>query len=308
MFKRKKTTKNKAPKPARVFFIDAMTLFTIASAFALFSNRLGSQTETIKVYAPKSGPYFFIYKYGSSYLHNVLEWLAKIIQTPDAFGWAVIILTVFIKFISLFNRLIVAKMSINASQRQSKLAPQLNYLKQLLQFEPLTSKQSKQLLSLKSECLQANQAKVKKYPYLINMVISILTMTALYQSIAYSSTINDIYFLGINLSQRSVWLTLLSSILYALSSGISWHYLDPQAKKTNSILNYFITPVTTFFSGYFLPSIITLYWITSASCLCLQYLFTYNIIYPLFRKQALANFKPKIIVTKEKIAAILKQQ
>lgn len=305
MFKQKKTKKNKDQKPARVFFIDAMTLFTIASAFALFSNRIGSRTETIKVYAPKSGPYFFIYKYGSSYLHSILEWLAQIIQTPDAFGWSVIILTVFIKFISLFNRLIVAKLSINASQRQNKLAPQLNYLKQLLQFEPLTNQQNKQLLALKNECLLANRAKVKIYPYLINMVISILTMTALYQSIAYSSTTSDIYFLGINLSQRSVWLTLLSSILYALSSGISWHYLDAQTKKTNSLLNYFITPVTTFFSGYFLPSIITLYWITSASCLCLQYLFTYNVIYPLFRKQALANFEPKIVVTKEKIASII---
>lgn len=306
MFKKRKNNKqNKPKKSPQALALDAMAMFITASAFGLFNNRMNHHTTTLKVYAPKSGPYFWIYKYGSSYLHKVLEWLTQIFQTPDAFGWAVIVLTIIVKLISLFNRLLVAKMSINANQRQRSLQSQLDYIKKAMLYAPLTDQQTVQLKTLQNECLKKNKAVVKRWPYYINMILSIIIMTALYQSVAYSTSMHDIYFLGIDLSQRSALMTAISSLLYAISSIISWNQLGQEVRAKTSQIYYFITPVTTFLSGYFLPSIITLYWITSASCLIIQYIFTYWLIYPLFRKQATKNFKPKTVITKDKVLNII---
>lgn len=304
---RKKSNKQKTKKSPQSFFLNAFAMFAVVSAIGVFRSRLVQNTDTLKVYAPKSGPYFLIYKYGSSYLHNVLEWLTQVFQTPNAFGWAVIALTVIVKFISLFNRMLVSKMSINANQRQIKLKPQLSYIDDVMLYVPINNKQSIKLKELRNDCLTANHASIKKWPYFANIILSMVVMTALYQSVAYSTNMHDIYFFSIDLSQRSIIMTLISSLLYGIANLISWHYLSETNRARTGAMNYFITPVTTFLSGYFLPSIITLYWVTSASCLIIQYICTYWFIDPLFKKQAMQKFKPKTIVTKEKIDAIINE-
>lgn len=305
MHKTKQKQTKKSPKSAIAFALDGMILISTSVAIGIFNQRLNSNQQLLKVYAPKTGLYHFIYQYGSIYLHQLLVWLTNALDAPGSLGIAIVILTILIKLLTWINNLIVLKDNITISQRQHILLPQLKLVDRPLQYEPLNSNQSKQLKNLRKNCLKENKALDRKWPLIVNMITTTIIFIALYQSIAYSHDLDHSIFLGINLTQRSLKLTVLSSLLYALGNVISWMFLTPYAKAHDSLISYLATPFTTFMSGYFLPSIIPLYWITSAVCLIVQRLITHYIFEPIFNKQALKTYNPKIVIHKKDVTKII---
>lgn len=307
---KKQQTKTKQPKKkksAMSNLLDGMILLSASGSILLFSNRLNQHLTTIKLYAPTAGPYYFIYEHGSKYLHNVLLWLAHIFKTPSAVGIAVILLTILVRIITFTGTALAQKLNVTASQRRLKLKPQLDLAQQYLLYHPLKQKSSLALRNLQTDCIKRNHAQAPRIFAYVNMIISIVIFTALYQSIAYSTKIDRAYFLGINLMQRSIPLTLISSVLYAVGYTYRWSLFTPAEKAANSAISYFIVPFTTFMSGYFLPGIISLYWTTSASCLIVQYVAMHYLVEPWIIKQENERFEPLIMITKTKINTLLTQ-
>ena len=303
--KQKKKHQEKTNKPATTYLLEGMLILSAVSAIGLFRHRLSAHMSVVKMIAPSTGPYHFIYIYCSQYLHNILLWLAQWFPSANAIGWAIILLTVLIKLISMFNDLIVLNMNIRSRQHQYSIQSQLNLVNQTMSLEAVSSQQAKQLQELKQRCLKQNKANIAKWPLIVNIGIYILIMTALYQTVSYSINDQGLSFFDINLANRVPMLNFVSSALYGVNSYFNWYFLDKEARKRTSIVTYVITPITTFMSGYFMPSVITLYWITSASFLICQKIITNKLITPYLNKRYKANFKPKIIITKDKVNAVL---
>ena len=302
---KKQQTKTKKEKSAMASFIDGMLLLSASSSIVLFSNRLNQHLTTIKLYAPTAGPYYFIYEHGSKYLHNVLLWLAQIFNTPYAIGFAVIALTILVRLITFSGIVFTRKLNMTANQRQLRLKSQLDILRHILLYYPLNQKNSLALRNLHETCLKRNHAKANRVFAYVNMAISIVIFTALYQSIAYATKMEKVYFFNINLMQHSVLLTLISSVLYAIGYTYRWSLFTPAEKASTSAASYFLVPFTTFMSGYFLPAIISLYWTASASCLIIQYVVMHHVVEPWIVKQANRRFEPVIVITKNKVRQLL---
>lgn len=300
--------KEKEPKSPISMIMGGVVLLSIAAAIRLFHQRITDKTSVIKMLAPKSGLYHFVYQYGSSYLHSVLVWISQQFNSPNALGWSIIILTVLVKLIALINDVIVLKVNSYSSQHLTAVQPQLDLIDHVLNNEPVNNQQAIKLRALKRICIKVNHAKQTMWPLILNVVVSMVIMTALYQSIAYSIHDGVTSFMGINLAQRSLMLNYISTLLYAVNSGLNWHYLSKSAKAHTSIIQYVSTPITIFLSGYFMPSIITLYWITSASFLICQSLFLNKLVKPYIFKHTAANFKPQKIITNDKVSRIINQK
>lgn len=307
MFKRKPKTsqKNKAKKTPTALMMEGAAFLSVAGMINVFKLRLQSHTTVIKMLAPKKGIYHFIYIHGSRYLHDFLMWLAHIFPTNNRLGWAIITLTILIRLITMAINVAAIKINNDSGLHYQQIKPQIHLVDDTLRLEPVSNEQAKALKSLRQECIKVNHAKTLIWPVIVNMILSIVIVSALYQSIAYSIASKNQVFLSINLAQRSFLMNSLSSIMYAINSLLNWRSLTPEAKAKTSIIQYIFSPVSTFLSGYFMPSIITLYWITSASCLILQNLTTHYIILPKIRQQVADNFKPQTVITVEKINNIL---
>lgn len=308
MFKRKqpKKTKKKTQRSSLSLMMEGMAFLSAAGMISIFKSRLQSHTTVIKMLAPKSGLYHFIYVHGSRYLHDFLMWLANIFPTDNRLGWAIIALTVIIRLITMAINVATMKVNNDSGQHYEKIKPQIDLVDDTLRLEPVNNEQAKKLKEMRQDCIERNHAKTLIWPMIVNVVLSIIIVSALYQSIAYSIDSKNQVFLSINLAQRSFLMNSLSSIMYAFNSLLNWHNLSAAAKARTSVMQYVFSPLSTFLSGYFMPSIITLYWITSASCLVLQNLAINHIILPKIKQQAKTKFEPQTVITLEKINNILK--
>ena len=110
--------------------------------------------------------------------------------------------------------------------------------------------------------------------------------------------------MNINLATPNTGMAILASTAYLLSNLAMTTGMTKKERSTLPLTTYWLTPTTIFCSGYFLPSIICLYWITSASFSVIENIINYWIMRPKLRKKE-TKWQPITVVTKDEINKIL---
>lgn len=279
-------------------------LYTMLGGLSIvyFGQHMESHKQT-KLLAPKDGPYYLLYKYVTHYLHNGLVLLEQLLNNPAI---AVIVFIIIARMIIMPLSLYVSNHSVVIRERTAILKPQLNLINSTLDFEAVTETQKQKLYALRRKTLQANHMSLARWPFYSLIALQIIIATSLYQSVAYSPELQHATFLGIKLGQTNAGLTISASLMYLLGSIIMALGLTKRERQNMPLTNYWLVPVSTFCSGSFLPSIISLYWLVSATIIALKDFISYFILRPYTRKRQHEIWQPVTVVTQDKIDEIMK--
>ena len=281
---------------------DSFLTFSGGLALLYFSQHLQAHMHTMKIIAPQSGLYFYLYKYVTIYLHSFLKILEHVCSSS---AFAVILLAIIIRIclmpLSLYN----SKRHVIMNERVRIIAPQLKLIEDTMEFEAVNKKQRKELLALKHKTQIANGTLFTQWPFYILIVLQSITMIALYQSVAYSSEFWQSTFAGIHLGSASIGLTICASLSYLASNLIMIFGMTKQERKSLPQSTYWLSAVSIFCSGYFLPAILPLYWLTNGLFSSCQNYINYFILRPHARKSQHQVWQPQVLITQEKIDQIM---
>lgn len=269
-------------------------------AILYFSKRLKSNVHMLPLYKPKTGLYFYIYKYIAVYLQSFIFIMQKWVSPAIS----VILITIIVKLILIPISLLISRYSLINNVHRQNIQPQLNLIDDTLRFEPVDKFQRTMLLNLKNKALVRNNAVMHQWPIYTNLIVQTLVITCLYQSIAYTDILRHSTFMNINLATPNTGMAILASTAYLLSNLAMTTGMTKKERSTLPLTTYWLTPTTIFCSGYFLPSIICLYWITSASFSTIENIINYWIMRPKLRKKE-TKWQPITVVTKDEINKIL---
>lgn len=184
-----------------------------------------------------------------------------------------------VMFITVIVRVVLLPLFIKASKTQKhskalmeELKPQMDALNEKMK----TLKDDKEKMALQMEMQQLSLAPMKSMmlgclPILIQLPILI----SLFYAIKYDTDIASESFLWMNLGTVSIAMAIIAACIYFIQSAITVKKEQPSSVKMMA----FLSPVMIFIFSMLNPSIIAIYWATSAVMLIGQQLlikFRYN--------------------------------
>lgn len=121
----------------------------------------------------------------------------------------------------------------------------------------------------------------------------------------FSPALRQATFLGVPLAKRSLFLAVLCGIGYLIENTIMIRGLTEEERAVLPTSDYWLTPVSIFCSAFFMPSVLSIYWLTSSIFLVVQNTINYWIMRPYLRKQVHTKFVPRVVITEESIDQII---
>lgn len=281
-------------------------LITILGAIVLFnlSDHLSSG-KIMHTYAPTNGPYYWLYILAGQHFTAFLIWMAK--QFNLSYGTAVCLFICFVRLIILPLNAIGVKRSRENSEKKKLIQSQIDKIQNIILYQPINSNQRKKLEALKKKCIDSVHIDNRMWPIYTAIAIQIIVAIPLYQAIAYSKTLQNATFIGIDLSKRSLFFGLTASILCFIGILIRVSGMTNVQKKSLGFSSFWEAPLSVLFTGWFFPAIIGLYLLTTELFIVIQSIFEYHVlrIY-IVHKYKKPNFsKPETIVTDEVLKNIL---
>lgn len=197
---------------------------------------------------------------------------------------AIIILTVIVRVILFPLMVSQTKKSTYMSEKMAHLKPQVDAINAKVKAATTPEEQmaaNKELQDLYKDHNVNIFSSMGCLPLLIQMPV----FTALFYSIKYASGIDEAApFLGINLSERSIILTIIVGLLYLLQSYLGTIGLDEaQKKQMRSMM--FMSPVMMVMISISSPAVVTIYWVVGGVISCIQTLYTNLVQKPKIRAQ-----------------------
>lgn len=270
-----------------------------------FGGRLKAHLATTKLVAPRTGLYYDLYHYISIYLQQFLLWMERAIKGNNGSVIAIILITILIRLLLMPLTLINSRNIVLSRERKKLLYPQLQLIDDTLISVPVSNKQRSLLKELKRKCYLANGIRNTEWMIWVVVAIQIIVLTCLYQVVAYSPELMRATVLGISLAKRSMLLATIAAMMYFLEQLVMILGMTPKERAVLPTSTYWLTPVSIFCSGFFLPSVLTVYWIASACFLLIQNYLNYWVLRPYLTKQTQDGYKIKEIITDDKIDEIL---
>lgn len=257
-----------------------------------FSNRVQHHQKVLKLFAPSSGPYFFIYHYVTRPLNTGFELLSQNISYPAALILTVALVRLGLSLLSVKS--FYAFRIYNLQMQQLK--PQLNLIDDTLLNEPLTPAQCDALNQQRHLVLRANNV-TNPYKWMIySVTINVIVMNILYQLIAYNTHLQKITVCNVNLGSQSVGLTMSVAFLYLINELLT-------VLRTNQPKYLIIvTPGLIFVASYFMPAVIVIYWLIGALIS-----FAMNFFLLFYSKTIKLKNPAKIIIDQNSINLITKK-
>lgn len=190
------------------------------------------------------------------------------------YGVAVIVLTIIVRLLLFPLMLHQTKKSTYMSEKMAYLKPQMTAIQEKLKMATSPEEQmavNKEMKELYAKYDVSMFGGIGCLPLLIQMPI----FTALFFSVKYpvGIDISNATFLGINLSQTSLLLTILAGLAYLLQSFISMIGIPEEQKKQMKMMLY-MSPLMITFISFSSPAGVTLYWVVGGLFSCLQSLYT----------------------------------
>lgn len=260
-----KTKKEKAVKQTAMQQISSsLSLLTLGLALIAFARKILAHKTTIFVYAPKHGLYHWLYTTAGQPLHIMLVNASHMISSPNAIGWAVIMITINIKLILMpFNYYMSAKNNV-IKEKMKLLEPQLAKLNKVIHYYPLSKKERNDIDALRKEVIDKN--KIPKVPIWMTVLVTIvesLVTIPLYQSIAYSKDISQGKFFFAALNKRSIVLAIFVGLMSLLATYTRMSGMDEERRLAEGKVKWFAPAIESFAVAYFFPAIIALYNLSS---------------------------------------------
>lgn len=246
----------------------------------------------------------FMYKILVAPLNSLLGILADMIGGIDRYGWAIILVTLIVRFIILPLGIHQSRQSLVQAEKMKYIKPQLDAVQAKLKA---ATTQQEQMAAQQEMNAVYKENGVSMFggmgclPLLIQMPI----FSALYTTARYSPLLHDATFLGIDLGQPNMIFVVLSGILYAVQSIISMIGIPEEQKKQMRMMS-FASPLMIVMFSIGAPAGVTLYWVVGGFIACLQTYITNVIMRPRIKAKIEEEMKqnpPKVVVTAPKQAA-----
>lgn len=243
-------------------------------------------------------PSGLIYQYLVEPLGKFLTLIAE--NWNVGFGWAIIIVTIIVRFIILPLGINQAKKSIVQTEKMQYLKPQLDIVQARVKNATTQEEQLKAQTDMQRVYKENNLSMlggVGCLPLLIQMPI----FTALFYTARYTPGIDKAVFLGIPLGKSSLILVAIAGIAYVIQGYLSLVGIPEEQKKTMKSM-LIVSPLMIVMMSLSAPAGVTLYWVVGGIFGCLQTFITNVIMKPRIKKKVAEEMKinpPKIVVTEE---------
>ena len=229
----------------------------------------------------------FVYQYLVAPMSQVIKYFAN--DLGLGFGLAIILVTVIV-------RLIILPLGLYQSWNATYQSEKRNYLSPI--FTPIHERMKS--AETQEEKLEAQQALMQAQkenglsmlggvgclPLLIQMPF----FSALFFAARYTEGVTQSNFLGINLGQRSLILTIFVGILYYIQSLLSLVGLDEEQKDQMKKMLY-MSPLMIVIFSFTSPAGVTLYWVVGGFVQILQQFIINFFIRPYMKKRVEEEYK-----------------
>ena len=236
----------------------------------------------------------FVYQYLVAPMSQVIKYFAN--DLGLGFGLAIVLVTVIV-------RLIILPLGLYQSWNATYQSEKRNYLSPI--FTPIHERMKS--AETQEEKLEAQQALMQAQkenglsmlggvgclPLLIQMPF----FSALFYAARYTKGIAESSFLGINLGQQSMILTIFVGILYYIQSLLSLVGLDEEQKDQMKKMLY-MSPLMIVIFSLTAPAGVTLYWVVGGFVQILQQFIINFFIRPYMKKRVTEEYEknpPKIM-------------
>lgn len=223
----------------------------------------------------------FVYQYLVAPMSQVIKYFAN--DLGLGFGLAIILVTVIV-------RLIILPLGLYQSWNATYQSEKRNYLSPI--FTPIHERMKS--AETQEEKLEAQQALMQAQkenglsmlggvgclPLLIQMPF----FSALFFAARYTEGVTQSNFLGINLGQQSLILTIFVGILYYIQSLLSLVGLDEEQKDQMKKMLY-MSPLMIVIFSFTSPAGVTLYWVVGGFVQILQQFIINFFIRPYMKKR-----------------------
>ena len=223
----------------------------------------------------------FVYQYLVAPMSQVIKYFAN--DLGLGFGLAIILVTVIV-------RLIILPLGLYQSWNATYQSEKRNYLSTI--FTPIHERMKS--AETQEEKLEAQQALMQAQkenglsmlggvgclPLLIQMPF----FSALFFAARYTEGVTQSNFLGINLGQQSLILTIFVGILYYIQSLLSLVGLDEEQKDQMKKMLY-MSPLMIVIFSFTSPAGVTLYWVVGGFVQILQQFIINFFIRPYMKKR-----------------------
>ena len=229
----------------------------------------------------------FVYQYLVAPMSQVIKYFAN--DLGLGFGLAIILVTVIV-------RLIILPLGLYQSWNATYQSEKRNYLSPI--FTPIHERMKS--AETQEEKLEAQQALMQAQkenglsmlggvgclPLLIQMPF----FSALFFAARYTEGVTQSNFLGINLGQQSLILTIFVGILYYIQSLLSLVGLDEEQKDQMKKMLY-MSPLMIVIFSFTSPAGVTLYWVVGGFVQILQQFIINFFIRPYMKKRVEEEYK-----------------
>ena len=229
----------------------------------------------------------FVYQYLVTPMSQVIKYFAN--DLGLGFGLAIILVTVIV-------RLIILPLGLYQSWNATYQSEKRNYLSPI--FTPIHERMKS--AETQEEKLEAQQALMQAQkenglsmlggvgclPLLIQMPF----FSALFFAARYTEGVTQSNFLGINLGQQSLILTIFVGILYYIQSLLSLVGLDEEQKDQMKKMLY-MSPLMIVIFSFTSPAGVTLYWVVGGFVQILQQFIINFFIRPYMKKRVEEEYK-----------------
>ena len=211
------------------------------------------------------------------------------------YGWAIILVTLIIRFL-------ILPLGLNQAYKSTYMQEKMAYLTPV--FAPLQERvknaQTPEERMAAQQALMAAQKDngINMFASLgcLPMLIQWPFFIALYNAAAYTTGISSATFYGINLGHSSIVLTIISGALYFIQTWISTLSMTPEQQKTGMAM-LIMSPAMIVIFSFMSPAGVALYWAVGGLVMVIQQIIISFIMKPRMRRKIDEEFTknpPKI--------------
>lgn len=237
-------------------------------------------------YDAAGNPSGWVYEYLGHPAALFLNWLASMFG--NNYGIAIIIVTILTRILMLPSSMKMTRSTIESSARMKVAQPELDEIRAELEL----TEDPKEKLALNSELMAVQ----KKYG--INMLgglsgclpllLQMPFISAIYAAIRTSPEIKNSVFLGLNLGERSLLLTVIVALIYGLQGWLASKTMpqsaNPQAASTSKSM-MLVNPIMLGWITYASAAGLGIYFLTGGLFAIVQQLYMNQVARPKITEQ-----------------------
>ncbi|MEO1781701.1 membrane protein insertase YidC [Enterococcus diestrammenae] len=243
----------------------------------------------------------FTYKVLVAPLDSLLKMIANLVGGDNRWGWAIILVTLIVRFIILPLGIHQSRQTMIQSEKMQYIKPQLDAVQAKLKA---ATTQQEQLAAQQemSAVYKENGVSMLGGMGCLPLLIQMPVFSALYTTARYSENLQNASFYGIDLTKPAIIFVVLAGVFYALQSIVSMVGIPEEQKKQMRMMSI-VSPLMIIMFSIGAPAGVTLYWVVGGFIACLQTYITNVIMKPRIKVQIQEEMKknpPKVVVTPPK--------